>query len=352
MTSIISDAYASQYTNSVNYSGIQTQVPKAEQQTQRPADSAISITLSEAGKAALAQNSYTNEDSAAKARAKLSEILNELNRTSPLTDGKLEVELSEFEREEIFAVATNVGNKFTEDEQTAAKLELQRRFDAALSGAHSVMKVTGNYKDLYEASLEYLETFSSDEKKTSEWQEKYSAVKLAINQLETNPNEKPQDIKGDPIADYLERSANGETVKERAFTDITKDARSILDNIYSNSGDLQELSKLSTRSLSAIALNRSDTFTRLEITAAKSEMRSRIGQTVQSAFQEAGTTGDPTAFSKKLIAQYDTMSAEEREAAGLGKGYYNSLVTNYETSLSISRTFAASNGVSSLLDYL
>lgn len=356
MTSIIANAYVLPYANNRTYSDIQAQPQpqKAGQPSHGFSDSAISVTLSEAGRAALARGGQSaDDDETDKLRQKMTELLDGLGRTSPLTDGKLAVDLSGFARAEVFAIAQNTGNKFTADEQKAAKSELQQRFDAALAGAHSLLEVTGSYRDLYEASLEYLDAASAEEKKSAEWQQHYAAVSQALGQLNSNPGQPPQGIKSDPVVAYLGRVAKGEQVKDRTFADVSDDARAGLDNIYAKAGDLKDLSKFGSRALSAIVLNRTDTFTSTEIAAARSEMKSRLGQSVQSAFQSAGSTGDPTAFSKKLIAQYGSMSVEEREAAGLDDKYYNTIVKNYETSLNITKMFGGTgSGGSNLLSFL
>ncbi|MEX0298736.1 MAG: hypothetical protein AB3N28_06675 [Kordiimonas sp.] len=347
MTGIVSSAYGATYAQNHYSSGVQTQQQETVTRQASHESSATKVTLSAAGKAALAANDKQSSDQVyEQARRKLSDILTQFNRASPLSDGKLNIDLSTLSRAEMFAVASNAGNKFTLDEQKAAKQELKERFDNALSGAESVMRITGSYKDLYEEAIEYLNAAGPEERKTSEWHAQHAAVTKALEQMSSTFSEgKPSTIKNDPVADYLSSEAKS---KRRNILDIAADARTVIDRVYSQSGNINALKDFGSRTLSAIALNKSDKFSSSEISAAKTEMKARVGKNVQGAFQSAGGSGDPTAFSKKLIAQYASMSSEEREAAGMTKDYYNTIVKNYETSLKISQAFGSSFGGGSL----
>lgn len=358
MSGIVSNTYIPNYTQHSQSaeSGQQPDVNSgAKTQAYAPA---INVTLSEAAKAALA--SEKQSASADTALNKLKDLLERLGRSSPLDGDTLAVDLSSFGREEIFAISSNSGNMFTEEEQKAAQIELDERFDTALNGGHAVMSVTGSYTDLYENALEYLVSAGSDEKKTTNWQAQYNALKQAEQYLDQNPDIAPRGIANDPVADYLERAADGKISKNGNIDVVAAEARRVLDSIDSAQGRMDGLSGFGSRALSVIALNMSDQFSNSEAMAAKHEVKSRLGAAVQDAFQLAGITGDPTDFSKRLIAQYSSMSTEEREAGGLDKNYYDTIVKNYETSLQVSQAFntgTSSGGTSfggarNLLDFL
>lgn len=356
MTSIISNAYGSPYAqNTYGASGRFQQSTVQNSQTNIE-ESAARVTLSDAAKATLAAtDSSSSEAISARAREKLTDLLRQLSRASPLSAGKLVVDLSALSREEVFAAASNGGNKFTVDEQKGAKGELEDRLDRALSGAHSVMQVTGNFKDLYETAKEYLDAAGIEEKKTVEWKMRRDAVGAALEQIEADKNGKPTDNENDPVAAYLKQQADSDKSSRRATQDVATDARAVLNKIYETGGEVDALRKFGSRTLSVIALDKSDKFSSSEISGARAEIKSRHGKFVQSTFQSAGSTGDPTAFSKKLIAQYASMSAEEREASGLTKEYYGAIVKNYETSLKISQAFSgfsAGGGSLSLVNYI
>ncbi len=353
MNGIVSNNYVSNYTphGQLAGSGQQSSANSgAEKPTYEPA---INVTLSQAAQAALAGEQHGG--SAEATLNKLKDLLERLGRSSPLDGDTLAVDLSGFSRGEIFAISSNSGNMFSEEEQKAAQIDLDERRDAALKGGYAVMSVTGSYTDLYESALEYLESAGSEEKKTTSWQAQYNALKQAEKYLDENPGIAPRGIANDPVADYLERTTDGKTSTNDNINGVTDEARKVLDSINDAQGRMDRLSGFGSRALSAIALNTSDQFSNSEAMAAKHEMKSRVRANVQGAFQLAGMSGDPTAFSKRLIAQYSSMSAAEREAGGLDGNYYDAIVKNYETSLRISQAFntgPSSGGTASLLNFL
>ncbi len=318
-----------------------------------------SIIISDAARAGLSEKASATiaED----AQASMKKLLADTGKSSPLKDGKLDVDLSRFDRRELFAVATNSGLQFPTDQQKAAKLELQRRFDVTMAGGLAVVGVTGNVKELYDLALDYLNSAGPEERASGPFQKQLAAVKEALAQLEVNPEQVPSGIANDPVDNYLMRAAKGEAIIERSFADVTSDARRSLDKQYKAAdaegkrlvfsgdparGKAVDLSGFGNRALSAISLNRDESFSSREVLAAKEELQTRVGKTVQDAFRSSGPTNDPTAFSKNLIAQYQTMSAEEREAAGFSPEYYVTLKQNFESSQAMSQLFAGLGGPS------
>jgi hypothetical protein len=355
MTAIVSSAYVATYAQTgatAGYAGQAATTTGGNSQAYAPA---TNVTLSDAAKAALAADERkAAADAADTVRSSLDALLDSLGRTSPLDGGKLAVDLSAFSREEIFEIVADNGNKFTGEEQEAARLDLQRRFDDALRGGHAVTLVTGSFVDLYESALDYMEGAGPAERSTAEWQVQVSALRQVFSAVETNPGNRPEAIANDPVDEYLSRKEAGTDEAPDIGENAAANARAVLDRIYGAKGGLEELSGFGSRSLSAIALNRSQQFSSSEIVAARNEMKSRVGDAVRNAFQGASASGDPTAFSKRLIAQYSAMSAEEREAAGLDQGYYEAINQNYEISLRISRAFGqpGTAGGTSLLNFL
>lgn len=317
------------------------------------------ITLSDAAKAGLSEKAVATI--ADDAQANMKKLLADTGKSSPLKDGKLDVDLSRFDRRELFAIATNAGLEFPADQQKAAKLELQRRFDVTMAGGLAVVGVTGDVKELYDLALDYLNSAGPEERASGPFQKQLAAVKEALAQLEANPERVPSNIPNDPVDNYLVRASKGEAVIERAFSDVAGDARRALDKQYEaaeaegkrlvfygdqTGGKRVDFSRFGSRDLSAISLNRDSDFTGSEVQAAKSELQSRVGQGVQSAFRSSGQSNDPTAFSKNLISQYQSMSSEEREAAGFTPEYYVNLKRNFESSQAISQLFAGLGGPS------
>ena len=383
MTSIPSNLYVSQFNNNATnqgsaysggLSGALNSSPDQVSQTGLQNSAALEITLSDAAKAALAgPKNRTFDEVSDDARQSFNRLRDEVGQASLFQDGQLTVDLSHIDRREIFAVASggasNAGNSFSPDEQKAAVAELLNRFDETLASASAVTRVTQDYKSLYDAAGDYLEKAGPEERASAIWQQQRLAVSQGIQQAEATPGVAPSGISNDPVAEFMERTSGGNDIKTRDFSSITAEARTVLDRLYEiakadetevvfgkgNTSQYNALTRFSGRSLAAIALNNKDSFTRTEVFAAKTEINERVRLGVQQALVLSANSSDPTLMSKNLLAQYASLSSEEREAAGLTKDFYEALKSNYETSKTIASAFsgiyAAGQGLS-LVDYI
>jgi hypothetical protein len=330
--------------------------------------SATTVTLSEAAKAALEGKDFPTV--IAEARATLDRLLAEAELEEPSQENLLALDLSKVDRRELFAVASNAELQFTADEQKAAGVELQRRFDAALVGPTAVARVTDDITGLYSAALAYLEAMSPEEKASAAYADQKTAIEEALRQLEIDPKTFPTGIANDPVDAYLDRVAAGEIDKRRDFTDIADDARHALDKQYADAraagkelifdtsrkvGQRVDFSQFDSRTLSAIVLNSGDGFSRSEVQAATAEMRVRSSAALTASFKNASASGDPTAFALNIISQFASMSGEERQAAGWSDNFYRTVLSNYESTARITSMMSTATGGGtgmSLLDYL
>lgn len=314
---------------------------------------ATNVTLSDTARAALAAKDYATV--IAEARAALSKIMTDAGKDTPIADGKLTVDLSSLDRRALFALAANGEGKFSTEEQQAAALDLQNRFDAALAGPAAVMRVTGDYKGLYSAAAAFLDGAGEEQKATPIWKAQREAVAAGLKQLETKPDAAPTGIAGDPVAAYLNRAAGGQTGQARPISDVASDVRTALDKQYAaakaagtrlifstrfGTGQQADLSAFDSRSLSSIALNTSDKFNETEQLAAKRELRSRSNAAMLAGLKQAGSSSDPTAFAKNLMSMYGSLSTEERQATGLNANFYQTVLDNYRTSSKIAQMIA------------
>lgn len=320
----------------------QFQAGQAESGTTNLFSGATNITLSDAAKQTLqVKNIKLVADDA---QANMDKLLKDAGKESPVRDGKLDVDLSGFDRRELFAISVNEGNGFPVDQQKGAQLELERRFDQVVSTALAVSRVTSDFKELYETALAHLEKAGSEERTSTAWFEQKEAVDKALTQLSTKPTELPEGIENDPVAARIDEGDNPD--KRRDFGDVASDARAALDKQIATAKtagrDLNfstsrrsdhsvDFSNFDTRSLSAIAQNAGGEFDRLEMHAARMEVHSRSGQAILAAFRNAQENGGPTTFAKNIIAQYASMSSEERETAGWSQDFYEGVVKNYQT---------------------
>ena len=316
---------------------------------------ATSVTLSDEALAALATKDFATV--IAEARAKLMALLKEADRTSPLEGDKLALDLSNLDARELFAMASD--DSFSEDEREAAGLEMQRRFEAALSGPAAVAAVTGNFTALYKAAAEYLDSLGPEEKAGADWIAGRAAVSEAQKQLQTDPKTMPDAGEDDPVALYLALVEAGNAAKPQDIVDVAKSARKTLDALYAGVikagkvptfnksttiGTYIDMSKLASRTLSSIVLDETGQFTPQEVNAASTALRSKSGAALVAGFQNAAKSSDPTAFSQNIMSIFASMSAEERQAAGWSDKFYQAAVDSYATTSKLTQMFAEAGG--------
>lgn len=316
---------------------------------------ATSVTLSDEAKAALAAKSFATVIS--ETRVKLTDLLKEAERTSPLEGGKLALDLSSLDPRELFAMATD--KSFTTDEQEAAGLEMQRRFEAAMAGPAAVAGVTGNYTGLYKAAAEYLDSLSPEEKAEDDWIAGRAAITEAQKQLQADPKKLPNAGESDPVALYLALAEAGQTAQPQDIADVAKGARKTLDTLYADAikagkvptfnkattiGTYIDMSKLPSRTLSSIVLDKTSQFSTEEVAAANSALRGKSGAALLAGFQNAAKSSDPTAFSQNIMSIFASMSTEERQAAGWSEQFYQAAVESYTTTSKLTQMFAQAGG--------
>lgn len=355
-------------TSSLTYAQIIANAQKAQQQalttpsaTTSTESGATNVTLSDAAKAALtAIKDFATVTT--DARATLDKLLADAKLTSPLKDGKLALDFSKVDRRELYAMSTNSNQLFTADEQKAAAIELQNRFDQALAGPTAVGRVTGSVKGLYVAALAYYDAMGPEEKASASYVDQRAALEDMLEQVTADPSTLPGTVANDPVAAYMERLAAGETGKPRDIVNVAGDARTTLDAQYKASGNSKpDYSEFDSRSLASVALNSNGKFSPTEVRTASMEMRSRSGAALLQSLKSAGNS-DPAAFAQNVISLYGAMSSEERAAAGWSENLYAAAVSNYQTASKLgsilgqvtgSSSFGGSGGSSmGLMDYL
>ena len=316
-------------------------------------NSATNLTLSDAARAQLAKASTVQDFSAvtSQARATLDGLYAAANVTGPLdSSGNLTVDPSSLDRRSLFAIATNNAGKFTKDEQTVAVFELDNRFNAALAPAAATTKLTGDYGAIYQAALNYLDGASPEEKATTNWNEQRAAVLQGVQATQKDPTKAPSGITNDPVAAYLAQYPNGSSTTTASFSDLAKAARASLDaqasaataagklltyNPADKSGQLADLSGIDSRSLSAIALDQDQLFSKQESFAAKQELDSRNRASILAALKQSQSSGDPTQLSIGILNTYSAMSAEERQATNWTPSLRDNAVQTYKSTTSL-----------------
>ncbi|KRA98998.1 hypothetical protein ASD83_00165 [Devosia sp. Root685] len=312
----------------------------AKTTTSNTSTSATTITLSDEAKAALAEKSFASV--LADARSKLTKLLEDAGRKSPLQNDALALDLSSLDSREIYAIASDKSS--SADESKAATLEMQRRFEAALAGPHSIAQVTGNYTGLYNAAAAFLDALGPEEKASADWKASRDAITEGLKQLQTDPKKLPAAGEDDPVATYIKLVETRGTL-DQSMASLATNARTALDKRYEEihatgripsfkpgNPSYVDLSALSSRSLSAVVLDEEGQFTSQEVAAAKSQLRTKSSSALMAGLKSASQSTDPTAFSQNVIAAFSSLSPEERQAAGWSDKLYEAAVANYASS--------------------
>jgi hypothetical protein len=316
-------------------------------------DPATNLTLSDAALAQLANTSAAQDFSTvtAQARSTLDGLYAAANVTGPYdANGNPTIDLSALDRRSLFAIATNNAGKFTTDEQNLASNELGNRFSAALAPAAATTQLTGDYAAVYQAALTYLDGASAEEKSTSAWAAQRAAVVQGLQATQQDPSKAPSGIANDPVAAYLAQYPNGSSTDTQSFSDVAKAARTALDAqasaataagkllVYDPSdknGQLVDLSSIDSRSLSAIALNQDQLFSKQESFAARQELDSRNRASILAALKQSQSSGDPSQLSIGILNAYSAMSDEERQAVNWTPSLRDNAVQSYKTTTSL-----------------
>lgn len=330
------------------------------------ADPATAVTLSDQAKAALSERELATIIT--DARKKLETLLTDAGRTSPLQNGKLALDLTSLDQRELYALASS--DSFSAEEREAAGLEMQRRFEAALSGPAAIAKVTGDFTNLYKAAAAYLDALGPEERASADWQSGRDAVTEGLKQLKSAPGTLPDAGQSDPVALYLALVAGGTTTEPASMADLADNTRSNLDRLYAEAkangkvpsfnrnttiGTFIDVSSFSSRALSAMVLDTNGTFSAEEVNAARGALKAKSGATLLSGFQSANKSGDPTAFSQNIISAFTSLSAEERQAVGWSDNLYQAAIQNYATTSKLMDMFSqftatgSSGGLAALL---
>jgi hypothetical protein len=338
---------------------------------------ATNVTISDAARALLA-GQYSDQDFATvttDARKALDNLYKAANVTSPFADDTAVIDISGLDRRAVYAIASNSQGLFTADEQKLAAQELQKRFDAAMKPALEAAKLLNDFSSLYKTALAYLDGMSPEEKTDPAWVQQRAALSQGYQAALQNPAALPQDIPNDPLADFIARDAEAPASDPaQDFDTVASKARDALDQQYlaaknngkilvfdasRRNGQLADFSGFDNQSLSAISLNEGNQFSQAESYAAKQALSERTRTSILKAFQQGTASGDPRAASLGLIQQYQAMTAQERQAAGISSSFLNVAVSNYKSTTQLMSMFSQiagssgdTGGSTHILDYM
>lgn len=105
------------------------------------------------------------------------------------------------------------------------------------------------------------------------------------------------------------------------FTTLSQQVRQALDTQYAadkanKTNEAPDLSEMSGRALAAIALNKSGAFNTREIALARKELNERARIELSETLKSGNAMDALVSYNQQLVADYDGMTQEERDARG------------------------------------
>lgn len=121
---------------------------------------------------------------------------------------------------------------------------------------------------------------------------------------------------GASISSAAHLAAQEKADNKKDFAALSAEVRATLNAAYTRQGNkaVPVLDQFSGRALAAIMLNRDGSFSRREIQAARTELRSRQIHDYTSALSGQPSLAALKAYNAQILSRYDAISAEEREA--------------------------------------
>jgi hypothetical protein len=320
---------------------------------------AVTVTLSDAAKAAMQAQDDPTDSVAAAARSAIDQLLADAKAKAVMSNGKPTIDMSGMDRRSLYAIASNQGGSFTADEQKLATSAMSNNFQAALAGPVAASRTTGDYAAIYQAGLDYLNQAGPEEKASAGWIQQQAALGMGLLQANATPGVMPTGVANDAVASYVKALGGvAPTTAKSDIDEVSGDARAAVDAQYAKGADVSQLdlSAFDDRSLAAIALDKGNQFSTQEISAAKLEIRGRTSTSLMSDINQSGGSvgGD-------IITRYAAMSPEERQAQGWTPELYDKMVQTTQLAQKVASMLAGgssnpysagSTGESSLLDYL
>ena len=101
------------------------------------------------------------------------------------------------------------------------------------------------------------------------------------------------------------------------FTVLSQQVRQALDAHYAATKDSKaDLNEMSGRALAAIALNKTSAFNPREMASARKELNERARVELAAALKTGNAMDALVSYNQQLVADYDGMTQEERDARG------------------------------------
>lgn len=306
------------------------------------------ISLSEEAQAYLAQTQASDAnlskgDLAARARLWFTEQYKKLGISSPMLDGKLALDMTGQSRASLAVVAENSDKIFTDEESAAAKQALDARFNDVVRPYTVIARHSGDYAQLYEAALNYMDQAGEAERGSKAWKDQRQAIADGLAKAKktygkapeiNNANDKVQALLNAP-ASAGNRADVSSSARTKLDDQINKARDKGQDLVFRNGvkGQQADLSVFDNQALAAMSMNTKAEFTTDEAYAAKTELNKRTRLAILETLQENSSSSGLA-----LINQYSKMSTEEKSVLGINDSVMQRLVDNYRSMQSAQQT--------------
>lgn len=148
-----------------------------------------------------------------------------------------------------------------------------------------------------------------------------AAIDAATKDSENTTNRSSSPSSGVSISNAAKIAAAEQADNARDFTALSQAVRQTLDAQYAadeanKTSSAPDLGLMSGRALAAIALNKTGGFNTREMALAKKELNERARIELAEALKSGNAMDALVSYNQQLLADYDGMTQEERDARG------------------------------------
>jgi len=148
-----------------------------------------------------------------------------------------------------------------------------------------------------------------------------AAIDAATKDSESTTSRSSSPSSGVSISHAAKIAAAEQADNARDFTALSQAVRQTLDTQYAadeanKAGSAPDLGLMSGRALAAIALNKTGGFSTREMALAKKELNERVRVELAEALKSGNAMDALVSYNQQLVADYDGMTQEERDARG------------------------------------
>ncbi len=167
----------------------------------------LSVTATTATIASAAKEPVTGKKDfatvAKDARASLDAAFEKMGRTADnhTTDAEWKTAVTGLDRRSLYAIASNQGGQFNENEQELAKYTMSKQVESAmgLDSPSGVADIVGNnkYASAFKAEVDFLDTVGDEEKSSFDWAKRRAAAQDGYEVQSRRQGQEPENVDTD-----------------------------------------------------------------------------------------------------------------------------------------------------------